>query len=141
MALFLQYCHIDLARELSESQSKPGLNIDFDESKGRVISRQALPPLNEVFAEARREERKRLVMLDKKGDESAPVEKSALIASQEVSAYKIQGPRVEDKPQVWCNIPTFRTTHQSYNGQNMAHFFLKLDSYKIHSNFRVFHIS
>jgi hypothetical protein len=74
------------------------LNIDFDELKGRVIGSQPLPPLDEVFAEVRREERRRLVMLGKKDDESAPVEKSALIASQEVSAYKIQGPRVEDKP-------------------------------------------
>jgi hypothetical protein len=108
------------------------LNIDFDELKGRVIGSQPLPPLDEVFAEVRREERRRLVMLGKKDDESAPVEKSALIASQEVSAYKIQGPRVEDKPRVWCNISTFRTTHQSYNGQNMVILFLKLDSYEIH---------
>jgi hypothetical protein len=61
--------------------------------------------------EVRREERRRLVMLGKKDGESAPVEKSASIASQEVSAYKIQGPRVEDKHKVWCNIPTFKTTH------------------------------
>lgn len=65
-----------------------GLNIDFDEVKGRVIGRQPLPPLNEVFVEVKREGSRRLVMLGKKNSESAPVEKFALIASQEVSAYR-----------------------------------------------------
>ncbi|KAL5824988.1 hypothetical protein ACOSQ3_021051 [Xanthoceras sorbifolium] len=43
-----------------------GLNVDFDEVRGRIIGRQPLPSLNEVFAEVRREESRRGVMLGNK---------------------------------------------------------------------------
>ncbi|KAL5743714.1 hypothetical protein ACOSQ2_026830 [Xanthoceras sorbifolium] len=62
-----------------------GLNIEFDEVRGRIIGRQPLPSINEVFAEVRREESMRLVMLGKKNGESSPVEISALV-SQEAAA-------------------------------------------------------
>ena len=65
-----------------------GLNIEFDEMKSRVIGRQPLPPLNEVFTKIKKEESRRIVKLEKRNSEFTPVEKSALIASQELSAYK-----------------------------------------------------
>lgn len=43
-----------------------GLNIEFDEVKGRIIGRQPLPSLGEDFSEVRREESHRSVMLRKK---------------------------------------------------------------------------
>lgn len=43
-----------------------GLNIEFDEVRGRIIGRQRLPSLEEVFSKLRREESRRSVMLEKK---------------------------------------------------------------------------
>ncbi|KAL5738478.1 hypothetical protein ACOSP7_031239 [Xanthoceras sorbifolium] len=79
-----------------------GLNVDFDEVRGRIIGRQPLPSLNEVFAEVRREESRRWVMLGNKNSSSTPVETSALV-SQDISAYKGYTRKPDDKPKVWCD--------------------------------------
>jgi len=78
-----------------------GLNIEFDEVSGRIIGRQPLPPIGDVFAEVRREESRRNVMLGKKGA-IAPVENSAMIAS-DASANKVFKPRQNEKSRVWCD--------------------------------------
>ena len=44
-----------------------GLNVEFDEVRGRIIGRQPLPSIGDVFSEVRREESRRNVMLSKKG--------------------------------------------------------------------------
>ncbi|XP_024019292.1 uncharacterized protein LOC112090970 [Morus notabilis] len=44
-----------------------GLNVEFDEVRGRIIGRPPLPSIGEVFSEVRREETRRNVMLGKKG--------------------------------------------------------------------------
>ena len=44
-----------------------GLNDEFDKVKGRILRRQPLPPLKEVFSEVRREDCRRNVMMKKKG--------------------------------------------------------------------------
>ena len=44
-----------------------GLNVEFEEVRGRIIGRQPLPSIGEVFSEVRREESLRNVMLGKKG--------------------------------------------------------------------------
>ena len=41
------------------------LNVEFDEVRGRIIGRQPLPSIGEVFSEVRREESRRNVMLGK----------------------------------------------------------------------------
>ena len=58
-----------------------GLDKELDEVRGRILGREPLPSTREVFAEVRREESRRAVMLHK---ESAPsiVETSALMTSQ-----------------------------------------------------------
>lgn len=33
-----------------------GLNVDFDEVRGRILGRNPIPPIGEVFSEVRREE-------------------------------------------------------------------------------------
>ena len=43
-----------------------GPNIEFDEVRGKIIRRQPLPSIGEVFSEVRREESRRNVMLGKK---------------------------------------------------------------------------
>ncbi|CAN1756856.1 hypothetical protein LINPERHAP1_LOCUS6298 [Linum perenne] len=40
-----------------------GLNTELDEVRGRIIGRDPLPPIGEVFNEVRREESRRRVML------------------------------------------------------------------------------
>lgn len=43
-----------------------GLEVEFDEVRGRIIGRKPLPSLGEVFSEVRREESHQNVMLGKK---------------------------------------------------------------------------
>lgn len=42
------------------------LNIEFDEVRGRIIGRQPLPLIGEVFSEVRIEESRKNVLLGKK---------------------------------------------------------------------------
>ncbi|RVW63732.1 hypothetical protein CK203_052770 [Vitis vinifera] len=44
-----------------------GLNVEFDEVSGRIIGRQPMPSIGEVFSKVRREESQMNVMLGKKG--------------------------------------------------------------------------
>ncbi|KAJ9691385.1 hypothetical protein PVL29_013539 [Vitis rotundifolia] len=67
-----------------------GLNVEFDEVRGRIIGRQPLPSIGEVFSEVRREESRRNVMLGKKGPRVA-IEGSALVTTDE-------------RPRVWCDF-------------------------------------
>ncbi|KAK3226014.1 hypothetical protein Dsin_005876 [Dipteronia sinensis] len=73
------------------------LSVKFDEVRGRIIGRQPLPSLNDVFAEVRRGESRQIVMLGKKKSEPSPVETSALVL-QEVVAHKAHVRKNEDKP-------------------------------------------
>ncbi|KAK0578433.1 hypothetical protein LWI29_010314 [Acer saccharum] len=85
-----------------------GLNVEFDDVKGRIIGRQPLPPLNEVFAKARREESRRIVMLGKKEQKASHVETFALI-SHDTLAYKAVAHKPEEKTKVWVpSIEAFR---------------------------------
>lgn len=52
-------------------------NVEFDEAKGRIIGREALRSICEVFPKVRREESRQNVMLGKKGP-GVSVEGSAL---------------------------------------------------------------
>ncbi|CAN1790032.1 Retrovirus-related Pol polyprotein from transposon RE1 [Linum perenne] len=58
-----------------------GLNVELDDVRGRIVGRNHLPSIGEVFAEVRREETRRGVMLGKKPD--VGVEKSALQVTRE----------------------------------------------------------
>ena len=56
-----------------------GLNVEFDEVRGQIISRLPFLKINEVFTEVRMEESRRQVMLgQKKKSNSGIVEGSAL---------------------------------------------------------------
>ncbi|KAJ8640502.1 hypothetical protein MRB53_017196 [Persea americana] len=78
-----------------------GLNVEFDEVRGRIISRTPLPPIGEVFAEVWREESRKHVMLGKK-TAYGPVESSALVVA-EAAANKAANfqRKSEEKPRVW----------------------------------------
>ncbi|KAL9441801.1 hypothetical protein AB3S75_020326 [Citrus x aurantiifolia] len=79
-----------------------GLNVEFDEVRGRIIGRPPLLPIGEVFAEVRREESRRSVMLRKRSTGES-IENSALIT--DAAAYKTANyqRRSDDKSQAWCD--------------------------------------
>ncbi|XP_074556441.1 uncharacterized protein LOC141812295 [Curcuma longa] len=79
-----------------------GLNIEFDEVRGRIIGRPPLPSIGEVFAEVRREESRRSVMLGKKSIGES-IETSALFTDATSKAANYQR-RSDDKPRVWCDF-------------------------------------
>ncbi|KAL5741940.1 hypothetical protein ACOSP7_028672 [Xanthoceras sorbifolium] len=81
-----------------------GLNVEFDEVRGRIIGRSPLPPIGEVFAEVRREESRRSVMLGKSSS-SGTVETSALLVS-ETAANKAEHhyKKSDEKPRAWCDF-------------------------------------
>lgn len=74
------------------------LNIEYDKGRGRIISRQPLPSIAEVFAELRREESRRVVMLGKKNTTHA-VETSALANGNVVGRSN----KTNKRPQIWCH--------------------------------------
>ena len=81
-----------------------GLKVEFDEVRGRIIGRQPLPPIGEVFSEVRREESRRMVMLGKKGL-GAALEGSALATMG--AGYRRNTPysqKSDEKPRVWCDF-------------------------------------
>jgi transposase InsO family protein len=80
-----------------------GLNIEFDEVRGRILGRNPIPPIGEVFAEVRREESRRQVMLGKKAPVivAPPVEGSAL-AVPHVNRKSFP-PRGDDKDNLVCD--------------------------------------
>ncbi|GMP99871.1 hypothetical protein CsSME_00047186 [Camellia sinensis var. sinensis] len=80
-----------------------GLNIEFDEVRGRIIGRPPLPSIGEVFAEVRREESRRSVMLKKKGTGES-IEISALISDAAANKAANYQRRFDDKPRVWCDF-------------------------------------
>lgn len=81
-----------------------GLNVEFDEVRGRIIGRQPMPSIGEVFSEVRREESRRNVMLGKKGPGVA-MEGSALLTTgggyNKATTYQRKS---DEKPRVWCDF-------------------------------------
>jgi len=63
-----------------------GLNLDLDEVMGRLLGIKPLPYLREVFAEVRREESRRWVMLT----QSEPNTGSTLVASKKEETYRVK---------------------------------------------------
>lgn len=79
-----------------------GLNIEFDEVQGRIIGRSPLPPIGEVFAEVRREESRRSVMLSKK-TAGESIENSALFTDTATYKAAHYQHRSNEWPRVWCD--------------------------------------
>ncbi|RVW88529.1 hypothetical protein CK203_032984 [Vitis vinifera] len=81
-----------------------GLNVEFDEVRGRIIGRQPLPSIGEVFSEVRREESRRNVMLGKKGPRVA-IEGSTLVTTgggyNRAAAFQCKS---DERPRVWCDF-------------------------------------
>ena len=82
-----------------------GLNLDFDEVRGRIIGRQPLYPIEEVFSEVHREESRRSVMLGKKTI-AVEIENSALATSIANATSRTSNiPKwIDEKNQIWCDF-------------------------------------
>ena len=83
-----------------------GLNMKFDEVRGRIIGRQPLPSMGEVLSEVKWEESWRSVMLGKK-TVTAPIANSALampIAATATSRNPNTQRNTEEKTRVWCDF-------------------------------------
>ncbi|PON63093.1 hypothetical protein PanWU01x14_133650, partial [Parasponia andersonii] len=74
-----------------------GPNMDFDDVRGRIIGRQPLPSIGEVFSEVRREESRRGVMLVKKII-GGPPENSTLAATATAARNNFPARRPDEKP-------------------------------------------
>ena len=81
-----------------------GLNVDFDEVMGRIIGRQPLFSIGEVFSEVRREESRKNVMLGKKGP-GVSIEGSALVTTgggyNKAATFQHKS---DERPRVWCDF-------------------------------------
>ncbi|KAJ9693491.1 hypothetical protein PVL29_012321 [Vitis rotundifolia] len=81
-----------------------GLNVEFDEVRGRIIGRQPLPSIGEVFSEVRREESWSNVMLGKKGPGVA-IEGSALVTTGGgYNKAAVFQRKLDERPRVWCDF-------------------------------------
>ncbi|KAG6508688.1 hypothetical protein ZIOFF_034068 [Zingiber officinale] len=81
-----------------------GLNVEFDEVRGRIIGRRPLPSLGEVFSKVRREESQRNVMLGKKGPTTI-IKGSALTSTgSNIRKDTANLRKPKEKSVLWCNF-------------------------------------
>ena len=78
-----------------------GLNVEFDEVRGRILGKSNLPNINDVFSEVRREESCRNVMIGKKAIN--PVESSILVIENTAMKASDQSNKAHDMLCVWCD--------------------------------------
>ncbi|GMI81058.1 hypothetical protein HRI_001775100 [Hibiscus trionum] len=87
-----------------------GLNRDLDEHRGRILGRTPLPAIGEAFAEVRREEnRRRVMMRDNKDPKPVtttghrPVETSALVSRGPQFQKKSDSGQSRTGERPWCS--------------------------------------
>ncbi|KAG6492095.1 hypothetical protein ZIOFF_047045 [Zingiber officinale] len=81
-----------------------GLNVEFDEVRGRIIGGRPLPSLGEVFSEVIREESRRNVMLGKKGPTTI-IKGSALTSTgSNIRRGTANLRKPEEKSVLWCDF-------------------------------------
>ncbi|XP_072088070.1 uncharacterized protein [Arachis hypogaea] len=77
-----------------------GLNVELDEVHGRIIGRAILPSIGEVFADVRREETRRAVMMGKGKTEQTYLESNVLLVAP--AALK-SSPNQKHPSNLWCD--------------------------------------
>ncbi|KAL9422260.1 hypothetical protein AB3S75_034513 [Citrus x aurantiifolia] len=77
-----------------------GLNSDLDEVRGRLLGMKPFPTLRESFAEVRREESRKRVMMNPSNQDTPSLEArgSALIANKQDDGHISQS-----KDKIWCD--------------------------------------
>lgn len=86
-----------------------GLNRNLDDVRGRILSRRPLPTTREVFAEVRREENRRKIMMKIDKDENA---------MESVMLSRRNGPRLKRNGKLSNGLT-------AVNGPNGSHLFIK----------------
>ncbi|KAJ1420634.1 hypothetical protein SESBI_14208 [Sesbania bispinosa] len=92
--------HQETVEEGRIFQFLAGLNEELDEVRGRIIGRATLPSLGEVFAEVRREETRRNVMMGNTKVAPTPPETNALVV--EAAAFK-SSTNQKNSSNLWCD--------------------------------------
>ena len=77
-----------------------GLNPELDDVRGRILGRRPLPSTREVFAEVRREEKRRQVMLKDTGSSVIGTEVSALVSKGSGASSGSKHQQGQGRP--WC---------------------------------------
>ena len=96
-----------------------GLNVEFDEVRGKIIGRQPLPSLGEVFSIVCHEESRRNVMHGKKL--SRPVKNSALLGTATAASHNPNNQhRSDDKLRVCVIIVINHATLVKPTGNYMG---------------------
>ncbi|RVW69595.1 hypothetical protein CK203_060399 [Vitis vinifera] len=73
---------------IDSMELKIGLNEDLDEVQKRILGNEPMPPLDEVFAEVRREKNRRKMMLGEEKDlNNSLVEDSSLASKDGENGY------------------------------------------------------
>uniref|UniRef100_A0A803QNT8 Uncharacterized protein n=1 Tax=Cannabis sativa TaxID=3483 RepID=A0A803QNT8_CANSA len=80
------------------------LKVEFDKVRRRIISRQPLPPIGEVFSEVRREESRRSVMLGKKVIGIVVKCSSFAIVGGIYGRNINYSPKYDEKLWLWCDF-------------------------------------
>ncbi|RVW78709.1 hypothetical protein CK203_048473 [Vitis vinifera] len=81
-----------------------GLNVKFDEVKGKVIDCGPLPSLGKVFAKVRREESNHSVMLKKKWVRASIENFALVVVNANANRTFNNQRRAKDKPHIWCDF-------------------------------------
>ena len=93
--------------ETKNSQVSYGLNKSLDEVCGRILNTKPLPNLQEVFAEVRREESRKQVMMGPTTEHPFTPTRSALIFQQDRPhdpiALVARGDSRQRKGRPWCD--------------------------------------
>ncbi|XP_072086997.1 uncharacterized protein [Arachis hypogaea] len=76
-----------------------GLNVELDEVRGRIIRRAILPSIGEVFADVRREETRRAVMMGKGKTEQTLESNALLVAPATLKSSSNQ----KHPSNLWCD--------------------------------------
>jgi len=78
-----------------------GLNLDLDEVRGRLLGTKPFPSMREVFAEVRREESRKKVMLSNHSTSEGLLQNSALNTTR----GRISTPTKDDnqREKQWCD--------------------------------------
>ncbi|KAI6677516.1 hypothetical protein NL676_038312 [Syzygium grande] len=97
-----------------------GIRDEFDEVRGRILGKQPLPPIGEVFSEVRREESRWGIMLGKAttSGKDGSLDGSALATSEDKKSHvpttRVSEPNVsrifanlrrsDGRPRIWCDV-------------------------------------
>ncbi|KAI5388231.1 hypothetical protein KIW84_074065 [Lathyrus oleraceus] len=88
---------------LKLGEIRQGLNVNFDEVRGRILGRNPIPQIGEVFSEVRRKETRRQVMLGKNTAAVPPPVEGSTLEIPHVNHKPLPNQRGGDKTHLFCD--------------------------------------